>query len=122
MILVRIGKRDEHITNEELAEILSREGKLEWHELLSDPRADEDFERIYRQDLLRKIFERVKLSRREKEALTLFLEEENFSTVAKKARCTRWNFWRSFYNAVKKLRKAAAELGEFTPNSKSVKG
>ena len=114
MILVRAGEIDKHFTDAEVAEFLGSDRELEWHELIADPRANEDFERIYQRDLLRKILERVKLSRREREALTLFLEGKTFNAVARERGLSRQVFRHAFKSAVCKMRKAAAELGEFS--------
>ena len=114
MILVRIGEIDKHFTDAEVAEFLGSDRELEWHELIADPRADEDFEQIYQRDLLRKILERVKLSRREREALTLFLEGKTFNAVAREKGLSRQVFRQAFKSALCKLRRAAAELGELS--------
>ena len=110
MILVRIGEIDQHFSESEIAEFLGSDRELEWHELVPDPRADEDFERIYQRNLLRKILERVKLSRREREALTLFLEGKTLNSIAREKGLSRQVFRHAFKSAVCKMRRAAAEL------------
>jgi len=116
MILVRVGEIDQHFTDADVAEFLGADPNEpgEWHELIADPRAEEDFERIYQRDLLRKILERVKLSRREREALTLFLEGKTFNSIARERGLSRQIFRQAFKSALCKLRKAAAELGELS--------
>jgi len=116
MILVRVGKIDQHFTDADVAEFLGADPNepVEWHELVPDLRAEEDFERIYQRDLLRKILECVKLSRREREALTLFLEGKTFNSVAREKGLSRQVFRQAFKSALYKLRKAAAELGELS--------
>jgi len=114
MIIVRVGEIDQHFTESEIAEFFGSDRELEWHELVPDPRAEEDFERIYQRDLLRKILERVKLSRREREALTLFLEGKTFNSIARERGLSRQIFRQAFKSALCKLRKAAAELGEIS--------
>jgi len=114
MILVRIGEIDQHFTESEIAEFFGSDREFEWHELVPDPRAEEDFERIYQQDLLRKLLEHAKLSRREREVIELYLKGEALVTAARKNGLHRHTFWNVFRCAVMKLRKAAAELGELS--------
>jgi len=114
MILVRVGEIDQHFTESEIAELLGSDREFEWHELVPDPRAEEDFERIYQQDLLRKLLEHAKLSRREREVIELYLKGEALVTAARKNGLHRHTFWNVFRCAVMKLRKAAAELGELS--------
>jgi len=114
MIIVRVGEIDQHFTESEIAEFFGSDRELEWRELVPDPRAEEDFERIYQQDLLRKLLEHAKLSRREREVIELYLKGEALVTAARKNGLHRHTFWNVFRCAVMKLRKAAAELGELS--------
>ena len=116
MILVRVGEIDQHFTDADVAEFLGADPNEpgEWHELIADPRVNEDFEQIYQRDLLRKLLEHAKLSRREREVIELYLRGEALTTLARKNGFHRHTFWNVFHCAVMKLRKAAAELGELT--------
>jgi len=114
MIIVRVGEIDQHFTESEIAEFFGSDREFEWHELIADPRADEDFERIYQRDLLQRLLEHAKLSRREREVIELYLKGEALVTAARKNGLHRHTFWNVFRCAVMKLRKAAAELGELS--------
>jgi len=114
MIIVRVGKIDQHFTESEIAEFLGSDREFEWHELVPDPRAEEDFERIYQRDLLQKLLKHAKLSRREREVIELYLQGEALTTLAYQNGFHRHTFWNVFHCAVMKLRKAAAELGELS--------
>jgi len=118
MILVRVGEIDQHFTDADVAEFLGADPNepVEWHELIADPRAEEDFERIYQRDLLQKLLEHAKLSRREREVIELYLKGEALTTLAYQSGFHRHTFWNVFHCAVAKLRKAAAELGELSEN------
>jgi len=114
MIIVRVGEIDQHFNESEIAEFFGSDKEFEWHELVPDPRAEEDFERIYQRDLLQRLLEHAKLSRREREVIELYLKGEALVTAARKNGLHRHTFWNVFRCAVMKLRKAAAELGELS--------
>ncbi len=114
MIIAKVGRIDQHFTDAEVADFLGADlnEAIEWHELVPDPSAEEDFERIYQRDLLRRLLERAKLSQREREALTIFLNGESLTAAAKKRGFHRQNYCQAFRSAIAKLRRTVIELGE----------
>jgi len=117
MILVTIGRRrDEHITEAELSELLGRESPLEdWAGMIIDERCEADFEAIYKRELIEKLLTHANLTQREKEAIAIVLEGGNLSDLARKKNRTRSNIATAFRSAVAKLRETAIRLGELQP-------
>ena len=121
MVLVTIGRRrDEHITEAELSELLGRKSPLEdWVGSVADERAEIDFEAIYKRDLIEKLLAHTNLTQREREAIAIVLEGGNLSDLARKKNRTRGNIAAAFRSAVAKLRETAIRLGELQPSMPS---
>jgi hypothetical protein len=63
MILLTVGKGDYHFTDAEFLDANGADGALkEWHEFVPDERAAEDFERVFKRDLIVRLLERAKLT------------------------------------------------------------
>jgi len=117
MVLVTIGRRrDEHITEAELTQLLGRKSPLEdWTDLVVDERCEADFEAIYKRDLIEKLLTHANLTQREREAIAIVLEGGNLSDLARKKNRTRSNIATAFRSAISKLRETAILLGELQP-------
>ena len=116
MILVTIGRKDEHLTEDELAQVLGSKSPIDnWTDLIIDERCEADFEAIFKRDLIEKLLAHTNLTLREREAIAIVLEGDNLSTLARKKNRTRSNIATAFRSAVAKLRETAILLGELQP-------
>jgi DNA-directed RNA polymerase specialized sigma subunit len=117
MILLAIGKGDYHFTDAEFLDTNEADGALrEWHELVIDERATEDFERVFKRDLIERLLERAKLSRLERTVVERFAQGDNHAEIARKLGVSRQRVEQAFANAIRKLRAVAIELGELQPS------
>ena len=121
MILVTIGRRrDEHITEAELSELLGRESPLEdWAGMIIDERCEADFEAIFKRELIEKLLAHANLTPREREVISTVLEGGSLSDLARKKKRTRSNIAAAFRSAISKLRRVAVQLGELQPSMPS---
>jgi RNA polymerase sigma factor (sigma-70 family) len=113
MILLAIGKGDHHFTDAEFLDTNEADGALrEWHELVIDERATEDFERVFKRDLITRLLERAKLTPNERAVIEAFAEGNTPTEIACELGVSRQRIKQVFANAIRKLRAAAIELGE----------
>jgi DNA-directed RNA polymerase sigma subunit (sigma70/sigma32) len=113
MILLAIGKGDFHFTDAEFLDANGADGALkEWHEFFPDERATEDFEAVFKRDLIERLLERAKLSRLERTVVEGFAQGDNHAEIARELGVSRQRVEQAFANAIRKLRAAAIELGE----------
>jgi RNA polymerase sigma factor (sigma-70 family) len=113
MILLTIGKGDYHLTDTEFLDTCGVDGALrEWHELVTDERATEDFERVFKRDLIERLLERAKLTPNERAVIEAFAEGNTPTEIARELGVSRQRIKQVFANAIRKLRAAAIELGE----------
>jgi DNA-directed RNA polymerase specialized sigma subunit len=120
MILLAIGKGDYHFTDAEFLDTNEADGALrEWHELVIDERATEDFERVFKRDLIERLLERAKLSRLERAVVEGYAQGDNHAEIARKLGVSRQRIEQAFRSAISKLRAAAIELGELQPSTPS---
>jgi DNA-directed RNA polymerase sigma subunit (sigma70/sigma32) len=117
MILLTIGKGDYHFTDAEFLDANGADGALkEWHEFFPDERATEDFERVFKRDLIERLLERAKLTPNERAVIEAFAQGDNHAKIARKLGVSRQRVEQAFANAIRKLRAAAIELGELQPS------
>jgi RNA polymerase sigma factor (sigma-70 family) len=93
---------------------VDEEGNGDWElvQRLDDERSANELEQMEVRELLQVLLERTPLTERERQVLSLFLEdEESFAQIAKRLGLTRSRVWDAFRSAVKKLRKTASALG-----------
>jgi RNA polymerase sigma factor (sigma-70 family) len=93
---------------------VDEEGNGDWElvQRLDDERSANELEQMEVRELLQVLLERTPLTERERQVLSLFLEdEESFAEIAKRLGLTRSRVWGAFRSAVKKLRKTASALG-----------
>jgi RNA polymerase sigma factor (sigma-70 family) len=93
---------------------VDEEGNGDWElvQRLDDERSANELEQMEVRELLQVLLERTPLTERERQVLSLFLEdEESFAEIAKRLGLTRSRVWDAFRSAVKKLRRSAKELG-----------
>jgi len=113
MILLAIGKGDFHFTDAEFLDANGADGVLrEWHELVIDERATEDFERVFKRDLIARLLERAKLSRLERTVVEGFAQGDTHAELARELGVSRQRVEQALKSAISKLRNAAIELGE----------
>jgi len=113
MILLTIGKGDFHLTNSEFLDADAVDEALrEWHEFFPDERATEDFEAVFKRDLIARLLERAKLSRLERTVVEGFAQGDNHAEIARELGVSRQRVELAFRSALNKLRAAAIELGE----------
>jgi DNA-directed RNA polymerase sigma subunit (sigma70/sigma32) len=113
MILLAIGKGDYHFTDTEFLDANGADRALrEWHELVTDERATEDFERVFKRDLIERLLERAKLTPNERAVIEAFAQGDNNAEIACELGVTRQRVVQALKSALNKLRNAAAELGE----------
>jgi RNA polymerase sigma factor (sigma-70 family) len=117
MILLTIGKGDYHFTDAEFLDANGADGALkEWHEFFPDERATEDFERVFKRDLIARLFERAKLTPNERAVIEAFAQGDTHAEIARELGVSRQRVKQAFANAIRKLRAAAIELGELQPS------
>ena len=117
MILLTIGKGDFHFTDAEFLDANGADGAFrEWHELITDERATEDFERVFKRDLIERLLERAKLTPNERAVIEAFAEGDNHAKIARKLGVSRQRVVQVLKSALRKLRNAAIELGELQPS------
>jgi DNA-directed RNA polymerase sigma subunit (sigma70/sigma32) len=120
MILLAIGKGDYHFTDTEFLDANGADGALrEWHELVIDERATEDFERVFKRDLIERLLERAKLTPNERAVIEAFAQGDNHAKIARKLGVSRQRVVQVLRSALRKLRNAAIELGELQPSTPS---
>jgi DNA-directed RNA polymerase specialized sigma subunit len=113
MILLAIGKGDFHFTDSEFLDTNGVDGALrEWHELITDERAEADFEAIFKRDLIARLLERAKLSRLERTVVEGFAQGDTHAEIARELGVSRQRVVQALKSALRKLRNAATELGE----------
>jgi DNA-directed RNA polymerase sigma subunit (sigma70/sigma32) len=113
MILLAIGKGDFHFTDAEFLDANEVDGAFrEWHELITDERAEADFERVFKRDLIERLLERAKLSRLERAVVEGYAQGDTHAEIARKLGVSRQRIEQAFRSAISKLRAAAIELGE----------
>jgi DNA-directed RNA polymerase sigma subunit (sigma70/sigma32) len=113
MILLAMGKGNHHLTDAEFLDANGADGALkEWHEFFPDERATEDFEAVFKRDLIERLLERAKLSRLERTVVEGFAQGDNHAEIARELGVSRQRVEQAFANAIRKLRAAAIELGE----------
>jgi DNA-directed RNA polymerase specialized sigma subunit len=117
MILLAVGKGNHHLSDAEFLSIEGGDGALrEWHELVTDERATEDFERVFKRDLIERLLERAKLTPNERAVIEAFAEGDNHAKIARKLGVSRQRVVQVLKSALRKLRNAAIELGELQPS------
>ena len=120
MILLTIGKGDYHFTDAEFLDAHGADGALkEWHEVFPDERATEDFERVFKRDLIERLLERAKLTRLERTVIEGFAQGDTYTETARELGVSRQRVVQALKNALRKLRNAAIELGELQPSMPS---
>ena len=120
MILLTIGKGDFHFTDTEFLEAYGADGALrEWHEFFPDERAEADFERVFKRDLIERLLERAKLTPNERAVIEAFAEGDNHAKIARKLGVSRQRVEQVLKSALRKLQNAAIELGELQPSMPS---
>ena len=120
MILLAIGKGDFHFTDTEFLDANGVDGALkEWHEFFPDERAEADFERVFKRDLIERLLERAKLTPNERAVIEAFAEGNTPTEIACELGVSRQRIKQVFANAIRKLRAAAIELGELQPSMPS---
>jgi DNA-directed RNA polymerase specialized sigma subunit len=113
MILLTIGKGDFHFTDAEFLDTNGVDGALrEWHELITDERAEADFEAIFKRDLIERLLERARLTRLERTVVEGFAQGDNHAEIARELGVSRQRVVQALKSALRKLRNAAIELGE----------
>jgi DNA-directed RNA polymerase sigma subunit (sigma70/sigma32) len=113
MILLTIGKGDYHFTDAEFLDANGADGALrEWHEFFPDERAAEDFERVFKRDLIARLLERARLTPNERAVIEAFAQGDNHAEIARELGVSRQRVVQALKSALNKLRNAAAELGE----------
>jgi DNA-directed RNA polymerase sigma subunit (sigma70/sigma32) len=113
MILLTIWKGDYHFTDTEFLDANGADGALrEWHELVIDERATEDFERVFKRDLIARLLERARLSRLERAVVEGYAQGDTHAEIARKLSVSRQRVVQVLKSALRKLRNAAIELGE----------
>jgi RNA polymerase sigma factor (sigma-70 family) len=117
MISLAIGKGDYHLTDTEFLDTCGVDGALrEWHELVTDERATEDFERVFKRDLIERLLERAKLTPNERAVIEAFAEGNTPTEIARELGVSRQRVVQALKSALRKLRNAAIELGELQPS------
>jgi RNA polymerase sigma factor (sigma-70 family) len=120
MILLAIGKGDHHFTDAEFLDTNEADGALrEWHELVIDERATEDFERVFKRDLITRLLERAKLTPNERAVIEAFAQGDTHAEIARELSVSRQRVEQALKSALRKLRNAAIELGELQPSMPS---
>jgi DNA-directed RNA polymerase specialized sigma subunit len=120
MILLAMGKGNHHLTDAEFLDANEVDGALkEWHEFFPDERATEDFEAVFKRDLIERLLERAKLSRLERTVVEGFAQGDNHAEIARELGVSRQRIEQAFRSAIRKLRAAAIELGELQPSMPS---
>jgi RNA polymerase sigma factor (sigma-70 family) len=113
MILLTIGKGDFHFTDAEFLDANGVDGALrEWHELVIDERAEADFERVFKRDLIERLLERAKLTQNERAVIEAFAQGDTHAEIARELGVSRQRVEQALKSAINKLRAAAIELGE----------
>jgi DNA-directed RNA polymerase sigma subunit (sigma70/sigma32) len=113
MILLTIGKGDFHFSDTEFLDAYGADGALkEWHELVIDERATEDFEAVFKRDLIARLLERARLTRLERTVVEGFAQGDNHAEIARELGVSRQRVEQALKSALSKLRVAAIELGE----------
>ncbi|MFA0734350.1 MAG: hypothetical protein OGMRLDGQ_000850 [Candidatus Fervidibacter sp.] len=113
MILLAIGKGDFHLTDTEFLDADAADGALkEWHEFFPDERAAEDFERVFKRDLIERLLERAKLTPNERAVIEAFAQGDTHAEIARELSVSRQRVEQALKSAISKLRNAAIELGE----------
>jgi DNA-directed RNA polymerase specialized sigma subunit len=113
MILLTIGKGDFHFTDAEFLDTNGVDGALrEWHELITDERAEADFEAIFKRDLIARLLERARLSRLERAVVEGYAQGDTHAEIARELGVSRQRVVQALKSALRKLRNAAIELGE----------
>jgi RNA polymerase sigma factor (sigma-70 family) len=91
---------------------VDEDGDWELVQRLDDERSANELEQMEVRELLQVLLERTPLTERERQVLSLFLEdEESFAEIAKRLGLTRSRVWGAFRSAVQKLRRTANALG-----------
>jgi DNA-directed RNA polymerase specialized sigma subunit len=91
---------------------VDEDGDWELVQRLDDERSAAELERLEIRDTLQVLLERTRLTEREKQVLSVFLEgTDDFAEIARKLGLTRSRVWGAFRSAVKKLRRSAEALG-----------
>jgi RNA polymerase sigma factor (sigma-70 family) len=117
MILLTIGKGDYHLTDAEFLDANKVDGALrEWHELITDERATEDFEAVFKRDLIERLIERAKLTPNERAVIEAFAQGDTHAEIARELGVSRQRVAQALKSALRKLRNAAIELGELQPS------
>jgi RNA polymerase sigma factor (sigma-70 family) len=120
MILLTIGKGDYHFTDAEFLDAHGADGALkEWHEFFPDERATEDFERVFKRDLIERLLERAKLTPNERAVIEAFAQGNNHAEIARELGVSRQRVVQALKSALSKLRNAAIELGKLQPSISS---
>ena len=120
MILLTIGKGDFHFTDAEFLDANGVDGALkEWHEFFPDERAEADFERVFKRDLIVRLLERARLTRLERAVVEAFAEGDTPAEIARELGVSRQRVVQALKSAISKLRAAAIELGELQPSMPS---
>ena len=90
MILLTVGKGDYHFTDAEFLDACGADGACrEWHELVIDERATEDFEAVFKRDLIARLLERAKLTRLERTVVEGFAQGDNHAEIARELGVSR---------------------------------
>jgi RNA polymerase sigma factor (sigma-70 family) len=120
MILIAIGRGDYHFTDAEFLDANEVDGALkEWHEFFPDERAAEDFERVFKRDLIERLLERAKLTPNERAVIEAFAQGDTHAEIARELGVSRQRVEQALKSALSKLRNAAIELGELQPSMPS---
>jgi RNA polymerase sigma factor (sigma-70 family) len=112
MILLAVGKGNHHLSDAEFLSIEGVDGALrEWHELVTDERATEDFERVFKRDLIARLLERARLTPNERAVIEAFAQGDTHAEIARELGVSRKRVEQALKSAIRKLRNAAVELG-----------
>jgi DNA-directed RNA polymerase sigma subunit (sigma70/sigma32) len=113
MILLTVGKGNYHFTDAEFLDAYGADGALkEWHEFFPDERATEDFEAVFKRDLIERLLERARLSQLERTVIEGFAQGDTHAEIARELGVSRQRVVQALKSALSKLRNAAIELGE----------
>jgi DNA-binding CsgD family transcriptional regulator len=119
MILLAIGKGNHHLTDAEFLDTCGAGTLIEWHEFFPDERAEADFERVFKRDLIERLLERAKLTRLERTVVEGFAQGDTHAEIARELGVSRQRVEQALKSALRKLRNAAIELGELQPSMPS---
>jgi RNA polymerase sigma factor (sigma-70 family) len=120
MILLTVGKGNYHFNDAEFLDANGADGAFrEWHEFFPDERATEDFEAVFKRDLIERLLERARLTPNERAVIEAFAQGDTHAEIARELGVSRKRVEQALKSAFSKLRNAAIELGELQPSMPS---